>query len=375
LLKTFKYRLRPTGKQTRAMLATLEECRWLYNYFLEQRRTAWNTRKESLNYYSQAITLPALKRSRPTLKNVHSQVLQNVAVRVDLAFKAFFRRVKAGEKPGYPRFRGPGRYDSFCYTQSGFKLGESSLTLSKIGTIKAVVHRPIVGKIKTCCVRRSRTGKWFVALSCESAEKPLCKSEEAVGIDVGLESFATLSDGSKIESPKLFRRDEKALAQVQRRLSRELKGTPEHARRRKAVARVHERIANRRADFAHQHSRRIVNRYGVICIEDLSVNRMVHNRCLSKSIMDAAWSQFANCLSYKAENAGRKFVRVNPAYTSQDCSRCGHRRAKSLSEREHRCECCGLVLHRDHNAALNILSIGLDALGLVPKSLGLQAGE
>lgn len=375
MLKTFRYRLRLTGKQTRALKQTLDECRWLYNHLLEQRKTAWEQRQQSLNYHSQATLLPKLKLERPTLKAVHSQVLQNVAVRIDLAFKAFFRRVKAGAKPGYPRFRGAHRYDSFCYPQSGFKLERDRLTLAKIGAIKLVLHRAVKGTIKTCSIRRTSTGKWFVALSCETSEKPLRHSKEAVGIDVGLESFATFSDGAKIANPRFFRGDEKALATTQRRLSKIPKGTAEHARRRLAVAHVHERIADRRRDFAHQAARRIVNQFGTICIEDLSVNRMVHNHCLSKSIHDAAWSQFAQCLSYKAAEAGRALVRVNPAYTTQDCSRCGHRQKLALDKRQFDCQCCGLSLPRDHNAALNILSIGLDTLGLVPGSPGLQTGE
>jgi putative transposase len=333
VLKTFKYRLRPTGKQARLMQQTLDECRWLYNHLLEQRKTAWEQHEQSLNYHAQATSLPKLKQERPTLKIVHSQVLQNVAVRIDLALKAFFRRLKAGEKPGYPRFRGASRYDSFCYPQSGFKLERDRLTLSKIGALKLVLHRPVKGTIKTCCIRRTSTGKWFVALSCATSQKPLRKSKEAVvGIDVGLESFATCSDGTSIDNPRFFRRDQQALAKVQRRLSKAQKGTSERMRRRVAVAHVHERIANRRTDFAHQQSRRIVNGFGTICVEDLSVKRMVHQRCLSKSIYDAAWSQFARFLSYKAAEAGRALMRVNPAYTMQDCSRCGHRQKLALDK-------------------------------------------
>jgi putative transposase len=366
MLKTFKYRLYPTKKQARQMQATLEECRWLWNYLLEQRKTAWKERKESLTYYQQTAILPRLKQQRPSLKHVHSQVLQNVAARIDLAFQAFFRRIKAGEKPGYPRFCGRGRYDSFTYPQSGFQLAGDRLHLSKIGDVRVILHRPIEGKIKTCTIRRTATGDWFATFSCEVEAKPLPPSSEGVGIDVGLESFAVLSDGTVIDNPRFFRRDEKDLARAQRKLSQAEKGTREYVRRRKAVAKIHKRIANRRNDFAHQLSRHIVNRFGFIAIEDLSVNRMVHNRCLSKSVMDAAWSQFFQYLSYKAECAGRTLVRVNPAYTSQDCSRCGHRQAKKLNDRIHDCSCCGLKIDRDLNAALNILALGRQGIGLNP---------
>ena len=346
----------------------LEECRWLFNHFLAERKEAWEREQRSINYHAQATSLPVLKEQRPSLANVHSQVLQNVAVRIDLAFKAFFRRVKAGKKPGYPRFRGKGRYDSFTFPQSGFSLDGNILRLSKIGNVKVVLHRPVEGNIKTCTIKRSSTDKWYVMFSCEWEPTPLPENNEAVGIDVGLHSFATLSTGEQIENPRFFRQEERELAKVQRKLSKAEKGTPERKKRRKVVARVHERIAWKRQDFIHQHSRKIVNRFGIIAVEDLNVNRMVHNHCLAKSISDVAWSGFFQLLAVKAEWAARKFVAVNPAYTSQDCSGCGHRQKMPLSERVFKCPCCGLVFDRDYNAALNILGLGLQSLGICPRS-------
>lgn len=344
----------------------LEECRWLFNHFLAERKEAWEQEQRSINYHAQATSLPTLKEQRPTLASVHSQVLQNVAVRIDLAFKAFFRRVKAGEKPGYPRFRGKGRYDSFTFPQSGFSLNGNILRLSKIGNVKVVLHRPVEGQIKTCTIKRSSTGKWYVMFSCEWEPAPLPENNEAVGIDVGLHSFATLSTGEQIENPKFFRQEEKALAKAQRKLSKAEKGTPERKKCRKVVARIHERIAWKRQDFIHQHSRKIVNHFGIIAVEDIQVNRMLHNHCLAKSISDAAWSGFFQLLAIKAEWAGRKFVAVNPAYTSQTCSGCGHRQKMPLSERVFKCPCCGAELDRDVNAALNILGLGRQALGINP---------
>ena len=365
--KTFQYRLRPTKAQECAMQHILDECRWMYNHLLEERKRAWEERQESLSLYEQQETFGALKDVRPSLKHVHSQVLQNVAVRLDLAFKAFFRRVRAGEQPGHPRFRGRERYDSFCYPQSGFALGGNEVRLSKIGKVRVVLHRPIEGTIKTCCVRRASTGKWFVSFSCEVPDQAAPEAAaDAVGIDMGLASFATLSTAEQIANPRFFRRDEGDLARKQRRLSREAKGTSAYRKRRQIVARVHERVAHRRKNFAHQHSRKIVNRFKVIAVEDLSVNRMVHNHCLAKSISDAAWSQFSAYLAYKAEGAGRQFVAVSPAYTSQTCSACGHRQTMPLSERVYRCPCCGIVLDRDHNASLNILALGLQGIGARP---------
>ena len=375
--KAFQYRLFPTKHQATLMQRTLEECRWLYNHLLETRKTNWEERHESLTLYSQHATLPSLKRARPALATVHSQVLQNVAVRIDLAFKAYFRRVKAGEKPGYPRFRGYGRYDSFCYPQapSGCKLDGSQLTLSGIGPIRVRLHRPLSGKVKTCCIRRSSTGKWYVSFSCQVVAVPLPESAEVVGIDVGLTHFAALSTGETIENPRFFRSDEAALAKVQRRFSKEAKGTPERRSRRKPVARVHERIAWRRQNFAHQESCRIVNRFQVIAVEDLTVNQMLHNHCLAKSISDAAWTSFASMLAAKAESAGRSFVAVNPAYTTQTCSTCGHRQRLGLAERIYRCSCCGLELDRDFNASLNIKALGLESAGLPREAPGFSHGE
>jgi putative transposase len=366
VLKTFQYRLYPTKAQETKMNATLSACRWLYNHLLEARKSAWEEKQQSLRLFDQLSTLPALKAERPSLATVHSQVLQNVGVRIDRAFQAFFRRVRAGEKPGYPRFRGRDRYDSFCYPQapSGCKLSGDRLTLSGIGAVRLVLHRLLEGTPKTVCIRRSSTGKWYATFSCEWEPTPLPASSEYVGIDVGLASFATLSTGEPMENPRFFRQEEKALAKAQRHLAREAKGTPKRQKRRRVVARSHERARWKRQEFAHQQSRRIVNRFGFIAVEGLCVNRMVHNHCLAKSISDAAWAAFAAMLSFKAAWAGRSFIAVNPAYTSQTCSQCGHRQKMPLAERTFACPCCSLVLDRDHNAAKNILAVGLHGAGL-----------
>jgi len=220
---------------------------------------------------------------------VHSQVLQNVAVRVDLAFKAFFRRVRAqAQERGFPRFKGQGRYDSFTFPQSGFSIThDQRVCLSKIGSIKLVYHRSICGKIKTLTVHRSSTGKWYACFSveCEPERRP--DMPEQVGIDVGLQTFATLSTGEEITNPRFFRQEEKALAKVQRQHAQLAKGTKSRRKHRQAVARVHERIAWRRENFTHQASRKIVNAYGLICVEDLQVKPMTQNHCLAKSIAGA----------------------------------------------------------------------------------------
>jgi putative transposase len=372
----YMYRLYPTKKQLKTLETTLEECRWLYNETLAYRKEAWEERQEQVSYYDSKKRIPILKAERPSLANVHSQVLQNVTERVELAYQAFFRRCQAGENPGYPRFKGYGRYDSFTFTQSGFSLThDNRVTLSKIGSIKMVYHRPIKGKVKTCTIRRSSTGKWYVSFSVECEPERLEPVATQVGIDVGLKSFATLSNGEEISNPRFFRKEEKALAKVQRKHSKLAKGTPERRRHRKVVARVHERIRFRRDNFTHQESRQIVDRYGVICVEDLHVNRMVHNHCLAKSIHDASWSGFFDKLFTKAEEAGRRAIKVNPAYTSQDCSRCHHRQVMPLSERVYHCPCCLLEIDRDVNAAMNIKAVGLHSVGLSLEAPAFMHGE
>jgi putative transposase len=301
----------------------------------------------------------------------------------------FFRRVKENQnKPpherepvGYPRFKGRGQYDSITYPQKGFAMGENSVHLSKIGSVKAVLHRPVPGKIKTCTLRRQGE-KWYVCLAVEVEVEPLPESTETVGIDVGLKTFAAFSNGEFIENPRFFRKDQKALAKAQRKFDK-VKNKHRSKERRKAkkvVARIHERIRNRRHDFVHQTARRLINRFGLIAVEKLSVENMMaapkakpdadnpgqflpngasQKAGLNKSIADASWSMFRAVLTQKAESAARVVIAVNPAYTSQDCSECGYRVKKRLCVRIHVCPCCGLVLDRDVNAARNILKIAV----------------
>ncbi len=370
LVKTFKYRLQPSTSQRTKLIQTLELCRWVYNETLATRKNSWEQDKRTLSLYDTNKLLTLWKQEHPDLRNVFSQVLQNVQERVDLAFEAFFRRVKAGEKPGYPRFRGYGWYDSFTFKQFGFELLDSGLLLSKIGTVKIIVHRPIEGRIKTLTIQRDAVGNWYACFACEVAFEALPVNELAVGVDVGLESFATLSNGVKVENPRFFRMNEKELAKAHRKLSKADarpspgRGTPERAKRRKAVQHIHQRIANRRKDFAHKLSRELVDSFGMIAFEKLNEKNMLQNHYLAKSISDAAWNQLIAYTTYKAENAGRVVVLVDPRNTSKQCSCCGTMVEKSLSVRVHACPVCGLVMDRDENAANNILRLGLESLGL-----------
>ena len=366
MLKAYKFRIYPTKSQTTKMEQTLDLCRWTYNKTLEFRKNAWEKEGKSLSKYETNNMLPEWKEDKPELKVVFSQVLQNVHERVDLALQAFFRRVKTGEKPGYPRFRGKGWYDSFTYPQKGFKIDSGKLYLSKIGSIKIKLHRPIEGKIKRLTVRRTTIGKWFACFSVELEDnpKPPWKDGSLVGIDVGLESFATLSNGEKIANPRFFREEEKELAKVQRRLSKAPKGTPERKKALKVVQLVHERIANKRYEFAHQISNQLVKKHGLIAFEELNIKGMTHNHNLAKSIHDVAWNMLVTLTSYKAASAGSMVVLVDPRNTSKMCSRCGILVEKSLSDRVHKCSQCGLEMDRDWNAAINILRLGLQSVGI-----------
>lgn len=357
--KAFQYRLYPTKAQITDMCNILEDCRWLYNHFLGERKNSYE-QGIAVKHYDQLGTLVDLKKH--VNFTAFSQTLQNVGVRVELAYQAFFRRCKNGEKPGYPRFKSYGRYDSFTYPQSGFQLIKDRLYLSKIGEVNVRLHRSVLGKIKTVTIKRSRTNKWFVTFSCEDVPAIINNNiTGSVGIDVGLTSFATLSNGSKVENPRFFKHGQDKLAVAQRRFSKTEKRSVLRSKRRFVVARIHERIANQRKDFVYKLARMFANKYKTICIEDLNINRMTEDCRFSKSIHDAAWAMFFQVLKHKAEEAGGSVIPVNPAYTSQDCSRCGTRVLKTLDERTHRCD-CGLVLDRDHNAALNILAAGQRSL-------------
>jgi len=340
---------------------------------LQERRDAWRISRTSINYYSQSMQLPEIKVIRPELGLVYAQVLQETLKRLEKAFDAFFRRVAENKKlpkekrqpVGYPRFRSRSRYDSFTFPQvrAGFGIQFNKLRLPKIGKVKIKLHRPIEGKIKAITITRSSTGKWFACFSVGCEPESLPKSTDASGIDMGLKEFAVLSNGEAIANPKFFRVEEKQLAKANRKLSAAMKGTPERRKRRKVEARVHERIANRRFNFAHQESRKLVNRFALIVFERLNIDGMLKNHHLAKSIADVAWGQLVQLTTYKAECAGRRVVQVNSYNTSQTCSGCGEIVKKDLSVRIHACSGCGLTLDRDHNAAINILALGLQSIG------------
>ena len=380
--KTYQFRLYPTKKQQTKLNHWLALCCEVFNAALQERRDAYRMAGVSLGYSHQCAELPGCKEARPELSQVNSQVVQDAVKRVDLAFAAFVRRCEAGEKPGYPRFRPRFRYDSLTFKQYGNSFSLESLgkqrgklILSKIGHVKMVMHRHMSGTPKTAIVKRTPTGKWFVSITCEQVEPiTLPPSEERVGIDVGLKYFAYLSTDEHIENPQFFREEEKALGKAQHRLSKAERGTRQREKRRRVVARIHERIKNRRQNFIQQQVARLLKRFGFIAVEALVVRSMVKNPKLAKSIADAAWSMFFTHLTLKAEEAARCVVKVPPAYTTQACSQCGQRQNIPLSVRVYECPQCGLGIDRDHNASLNILAQAVGRHGgVIPEAPGAAA--
>jgi putative transposase len=355
--KTFKYKLKPTPEQEQALEFVLRRDWELYNAALQERRDAWQKCGVSVTVASQSAQLPAVKEVRPDYHDIHSQVLQDVLTRLDRAFQAFFRRVKAGETPGHPRFQGASRYNSFTYKQfgNGATLDNGFLVLSKIGRIALRWSRPLEGTPKTVTISREADGD-YVCFSCADIPvEPLPPTGQETGIDVGLASFATLSNGEHIFNPRWYRKAERRLKTAQRCVSRRKKGSH---RRRKAVtllAKAHLKVKRQRQDFHHKEALKLVQQHDTIDLEDLQVANLVRNHRLAKSISDASWAQFRAILEAKAGYAGRRVVAVPPAYTSQDWSGCGRRVLKSLSVRTHICPNpdCGLVLDRDENAAKN----------------------
>ena len=354
--RTYRYRLYPTRQQAAALGTQVDEACRLYNAALDERRSAWRMHGISIRYLDQTNQLTAI-RAAGHLGVANFSACQDVQRRVDKAFAAFFRRVKAGEKAGYPRFRSRTRYDSLCWPSwgDGCTLRPSGrLYVQGVGDLKVKWHRPLVGAVKTVTAKRE-AGHWYVCFSVEMPEpEPLPASQLAVGIDVGLTSFAVLSDGSAVANPRHFRAAERRLRLAHRKLARRQRRSHRRHKARQEVARLYAHVRNQRRDFHHKTARTVVEHYGLIGVEDLNVKGLAGSM-LAKSVHDAGWSQFISILSSKAACAGRTVAKVNPAGTTQVCSACGTVVPKALAERWHSCPACGLSLGRDLNAARNIL--------------------
>jgi putative transposase len=361
--RSYRYRLYPTRVQDAALHAQVDEACRLYNAALDERRSAWRMNRISLGYYDQANQLKDI-RAACDVGVANFSACQDVLRRVNKTFTAFFGRVKAGGKqPGYPRFRSRSRYDSLTYPSwgDGCTLRPSGrLYLQGVGDIKVKWHRPLPAdaQIKTVTAKRE-AGRWYACFSVDMPEpERLPMSELAVGIDVGLRAFAVLSDGTEMANPRHFRAAERRLRIAQRKLARRKKRSRRRLKARQEVARLHVHVANQRRNFHHQTARALVERYGLIGVEDLNVKGLAGSM-LAKSVHDAGWSQFIRFLIEKAECAGRSLVAVNPAGTTQVCSACGVVVPKTLAERWHDCPACSLSLGRDHNSARNILQRAL----------------
>jgi len=360
--KMMKYRLYPTTTQTEALDAQLGEACRLYNAALQERRDAYQRHRLSLSYYDQANQLKDI-RTAGDLGLANFSASQDVLRRVDKTFKAFFRRLKAGFKPGYPRFKSRRRFDSYTFPSygDGCRLTGTRLYLQGVGHLKVKLHRPVRGPIKTITVKR-HAGKWYTCISVEYEPLPLPETDTRIGIDVGLLSFATLSDGTMLDNPRHYRKAQAKLRRAQRRVARRKRGS--HNRRKAVVLlqKAHAHVQNQRADFHHTTARALVDAYGVIAVEDLNIKGLASGM-LAKSVNDAGWSEFISKLAYKAAEAGRQVVYVDPRGTSQICL-CGAPVLKTLDQRWHQCEQCGLSAARDHVSAQLILGLGLSLLGL-----------
>jgi putative transposase len=365
--KTFRYRLEPNARQRQLFARFAGCCRFVFNQGLALRKASYEAERVTLSYADQCKTLPECKKAEETawLGEVHSQVLQQALKDLDSAYQHFFRRVKAGEVPGFPRFKKKGQKDTFRYPQ-GVKVNAGRVYLPKIGWVKYRDSRPVDGKILQATIKREGE-HWFISLACEvelpdPTHVPLTE-DRAVGVDVGLKSFAVLSDGTEIENPRFLKATLAKLKRAQRRLSRKTKRSNNWKRQVAKVVKLHAKVKNSRKDFAHKASTAIVKNHDVIAVEDLNIKGMVKNRHLSRAISDVGWGLFLDMLKYKAEWAGKHFVKIGRfEASSKTCSTCGEKKPTPLSVRTYACDGCGLFMDRDWNASLNIRAAGLVVL-------------
>jgi putative transposase len=359
ILRTYKYRLYPNQSQEANLFRVLNACRGLYNLALAERKYGYQLEGRSVTLADTEKLAKRYRATFPYADQMFSQTAQSVVKQVDKAYQAFFRRMKTGAKAGYPRFKSWQHFNSFEFKQygTGAKLDGRRLKLYGIGRVRFRWHRPIPEDaiIKTVRILR-KAGRWYVCFSCVVDQPELLpETEKRIGIDVGITSLITTSDGDKVDNPNAYRQSQADLRRKQRKLARAKRDSKNRRKALKAVQKQQEHVANQRADFLHKLSHALVHQYDGVALEDLKINNMVRNHHLSKSILDSGWGLFKQYLTYKAESAGREIRLVNPAYTSKTCASCGAIfEGLKLSDRWVTCA-CGLSLDRDHNAAINIL--------------------
>lgn len=373
MYKSFKYKLYPTRQQAAAMLTMLDTHRHLYNRALAERKDGWEQERRSVNYGQQSGRLKVERVTNRYLAVTNFSSCQATLRRLDKAFQAFFRRVKAGETVGYPRFKSRNRFATVEYPSygDGCKLEGNRVYFQHIGRVRVKLHRPIEGTIKTVAFTRQADG-WHVIFSCDLGDgDPMLRPGPLVGFDLGLKAFLVTSDGDSIDPPKFYRKAEKALRRAARRVSRRQKGSKRRAKAVQILARAHLHIANQRRDFHHKTARKLVTQYGTIAHEKLNIQGIARSR-LAKSTHDVGWGQFLTILHNKAVEAGCVVILVPAKQTTQACSACGAmpETPKTLKDRVHHCANCGYEADRDLNAALNI-----KRLGSSPQALTSPEGE
>lgn len=366
--KTYKYRIFLKSSQKTILNKQFDLCTWIYNESLALKKRSWEEKRENLSLYDLNKKIKEWKKEKPELKDVYSQVFQKTQERIDLAFKAFFRRCKSGENPGYPRFKGKNQLKSICYKQGGWKFNEVSkmLSLCKVGEVQVNYHRPIDGKIKTISIIRHHTGKFYVCFSVEIDKNTIeiPKTGKIVGADLGCKTLITLSDGNKILNPKFLKQEEKELSKHQSKRDKYKydENWILYNKYKQTTRRIHERIINKRINFAYQTANFLVKSYDRIFFEDLDLEGMKGFACKNKSINDSAWKSLIQKTKFKAESAGKTVVLINPCNTSKTCSRCGTIYKDFDNSKEFMDCSCGNYMQRDENASLNILRLGLQSL-------------
>lgn len=364
--KAYKFRLYPNKEQEILIQKTFGCSRFVFNRYLAKRKELYEVSKESISLNTLYLDLTQAKKEFEWLREVDSTALQASVKDLDTAYQNFFRRVKKGEKPGFPHFKSKKQNrKSYKTKQNGntIQILDKYVKLPKLGLVKCKVSKQVQGRILNATVSQNPSGKYFVSVCCTDVEvEPLPSTGAVVGIDLGIKEFAITSDGVAVPNPKYLRKSEKKLSKLQKQLSRKTIGSNNRNKARLRVARQHEKVANQRQDFLHKLSTQLIKEYDLICIEDLQVKNMVRNHKLAKSISDVSWSEFVRQLQYKSDWYGRYIQKVDRFYpSSQTCSVCGYinRDTKSLAVREWRCLECDTHHDRDLNAAMNILNEGL----------------